>query len=318
MRPSPAKAPAASSLRGRWALSVHRPLAIQKMISSYSHSQIFLEILGCRVRIECRDPKTRDLILGNYGGMQGRNSGRSHLDYVVETRRRDPGFRIARRGSEPQMAADDGEFLFILEKDMTIELQKLRRDLYFIHAAALTVSRQAFLLVAAPQKGKSTTTWALLHHGFGYLSDELAPLDLDSLEVLPYPHAICLKKEPPYPYSLPDKALRTSSTLHIPTPELPNSTCGEPLPLKAIFFIEYCADCHSPAICRLSQAETAARLFAHALNPLAHAEDGLAGAVAIARKVPAFHLDSGDLRPTCALINETLERADEANVYLSA
>jgi hypothetical protein len=146
----------------------------------------------------------------------------------------------------------------------------------------------------------------------------LAPLDLDTLEVLPYPHAICLKKEPPCPYSLPDKALRTSSTLHIPTRQLPNFTCGEPLPLKAIFFIEYCPDCYSPAVRRLSQAETAARLFAHALNPLAHAEDGLSGAVALAQKVPAFHLDSGDLRLTCALIKETLERMGQSSVSLSA
>jgi len=288
------------------------------MISSFRRNQIFLEILGCRVRLECRDPKTHDLIIGNYGGMQGRNFGPSHLDYVVETCRKDPGFRIACRGSEPQMAADDGELLFILEKDITIELQKLRRDLYFVHAAALADSDRAFLLVGASGKGKSTTTWALLNHGFDYLSDELAPLDLDRLEVQPYPHAICLKKDPPCPYSLPDKALRTSSTLHIPTRQLPNSTCGEPLPLKAIFFIEYCADCHSPAIRLLSQAETAARLFAQALNPLAHVEDGLAGVVAIARRVPSFHLDSGDLRLTCALIKETLERMGEENVCFSA
>jgi hypothetical protein len=279
---------------------------------------IFLEILGCRVRIECRDPKTLELILANYGGMQGRNSASSQLDYVVESCRQGFNLRISRRGSEPLTAADDGEFLFLIEKDMTIELQKLRRDLYFIHAAALTVSRRAFLLVGASQKGKSTMTWALLHHGFSYLSDELAPLNLDALEVLPYPHALCLKREPPGPYSLPDKTLRTSSTLHIPTRELPNFISFEPLPVRAIFFLEYDPSRRSPDVRRLSQAEAAARLFTQALNPLAHPEDGLAGAVAIAGKVPSFHLDSGDLRPTCELIHETFEGIRETNVSLSA
>ena len=47
--------------------------------------------------------------------------------------------------------------------------------------------------------GKSTTAWGLLHHGFSYLSDELAPIDLETLEVLPYRHALCLKRRPPSP-----------------------------------------------------------------------------------------------------------------------
>ena len=318
MRPSPAEALAGSPSRGQVDPVGPPPSRDPKMISSYSPNQIFLEVLGCRVRIECRDPKTLELILGNYGGMQGRNFGPSHLDYVVETCRKDPGFRIASRGSKPRMTADDGEFLFLIEKDMTIELQKLRPDLYFVHAAALGLSGRAFLLVAAAGRGKSTTTWALLHHGFDYLSDELAPLDLDRLEVQPYPHAICLKKEPPCPYSLPDKTLRTSFTMHVPTSQLPTAAILKSMPVTALFFLEYRLGLNSPTVRLLSKAETATRLFVHALNPLAHAEDGLAGAVAIARKVPAFQLDSGDLRPTCALINETLERAGEANVSLSA
>jgi hypothetical protein len=50
---------------------------------------------------------------------------------------------------------DDGELLYIVEKDLTIELQKLRRDLYFLHAAALAIAQNAFLLVAPSGGGKS-------------------------------------------------------------------------------------------------------------------------------------------------------------------
>jgi hypothetical protein len=53
-------------------------------------------------------------------------------------------------------------------------------------------------------------------------------------------------------------------------------------------------------------AEAAARLFAHALNPLAHAEEGLDGAVAIATRCPCFALHTADLPATCALMVRTL------------
>jgi hypothetical protein len=281
------------------------------------HEVLFLHTLGCGVRIGCHDPEAFKLLTVNYGKMQGDMSGYPDIQYTVSRSRKRSGFRIRRHGSELLTAMDDGEFLFLFEKDLTIELQKLRRDLYFVHAAALADSDGAFLLVGASGKGKSTTTWALLHHGFDYLSDELAPLDLGSLEAHPYSHALCLKKEPPRPYSLPDKILRTSSTLYIPTPQLSNTVVLKPMPVKAIFFLEYLPDLTSPKARRLTKAETAARLFTHALNPLAHAEDGLAGAVAVAHKVPSFRLDAADLRLTCELIGRTLETVGEMSVYCS-
>ena len=276
---------------------------------------LFLHILGCDVRIECRDPDAVDLLIANYGQMQVDQSLSADLEYTVSRHRKKSGFRIARRDGEPLAARDDGDFLFLFEKDLTIELQKLRRDLYFVHAAALAFSGRAFLLVAASGNGKSTTTWALLHHGFRYLSDELGPLNLEHLEVQPYPHALCLKKEPPWPYSLPDETLRTASTLHIPTARLPNVAISKPLPLTALFFLEYRPGLNSPGVYQLSKAEAAARFFTHALNPLAHAEDGLAGAAAVAQNVPSFCLDSGDLSLTCGLIKKTLEKATEMGVY---
>jgi hypothetical protein len=268
---------------------------------------LFLQILGCDVRIDCRDPDAVDLLLANYGRMQVSTSDSLALEYTVSKGQNSLGYRIKRRRSAPLVAADDGEFLFLFEKDLTIELQKLRRDLYFIHAAALGFSDRVFLLVAASGQGKSTTTWALLHHGFQYLSDELAPLDLARLEVQPYPHAICLKKEPPQPYVLPDETLRTRSTLHIPASQLPNAPVSKPMPLAAVFFLECCPESIFPRLRPLGKAEAAARLFTQALNPLAHAEDGLAGAAFIAQNSPAFSLYAADIRLTCERIKQTLE-----------
>jgi hypothetical protein len=204
------------------------------------------------------------------------------------------------------VARDHGEFLFQFEKDMTIQLQKLRRELYFLHGAALEFAGRSILLVAASGVGKSTTTWGLLHHGFRYLSDELAPVRLDSMKVDPYPHAICFKKKPPEPYLLPDRTIYTCRTMHVPAESLPNETANDPAPLVAIFFLRQ-SGFSAPTVKSITKGEAAARLYVNALNALAHQGDGIDGAIAIARRNSCFELTIGDLSATCALVKNTLQ-----------
>jgi hypothetical protein len=197
--------------------------------------------------------------------------------------------------------------LFLFEKDVTMALQRVRSDLYFVHAAVLDWAGYAVMLVGASGAGKSTTTWALLHHGFRYCSDELGPVDLQTLEVYPYPHALCLKEVPPAAYPLPAQTLYTPSTLHIPTVALPSAPCTDPRRLAAIFFTQYCPEAAAPMVRPLRPAEAAVRLFAHALNPLAHAEEGLDGAIALVTCCRCFALHTAALPATCALVVRTLD-----------
>jgi hypothetical protein len=190
---------------------------------------------------------------------------------------------------------------------MTVELQKLRRDLYFVHAAVLQFGRKAFMLVGESGSGKSTTTWALLHHGCGYWSDELGPVDLQTLEVYPYPHALCLKGVPPGAYPPPKSMICTSRTLHIPTAALPSVVGRAPASLGAIFFVHYRPEALTPIVQPMSKATAVARLLANALNPLAHAADGLDGAIKLGTSLPSFDLTAADLTATCALVKATLQ-----------
>ena len=275
------------------------------MHPSISANLLVLRVLDRVVRISCETLAPFDLLTKTYGAMRWRNGASADLEYVVEGNY-ERGFRITRAGCEPLLANEDGEFLFLFEKDMTIELQRLRRDLYFVHAAAVEFAGKALLLVGASGQGKSTTTWGLLHHGFRYLSDELAPVSLHTLRVYSYAHALCLKEEPPCAYPLPPQILRTSRTLHVPVHCLPSPATSEPLPVRAVLFLDRCPNEPSTVLEAISSGEAAARLFAQALNPLAHKEEGLSGAIAIARQVSCFRLQSADLRSTCDLLNKTL------------
>lgn len=268
-------------------------------------TSLFIRVLGCEIELKCQDPRVLELFRQNYAHMECDNSRVPDLEYSIHIDTAPSKFHIMRKDGGSVVAVDDAQLLYAVEKDLTVELQKQRSDLYFLHAAALAFSHNAFLLVAPSGGGKSTTTWGLLHHGFSYLSDELSPVDLTTMEVHGYPHAICFKKEPPAAYPLPGNTIRTPRTLHVPVRQLP--VCHEPLPLRCIFFLNVSPEAKSPALRAVSRGETAARLIAQALNPLAHAEAGLVGAATMAESVPAFYLGSADLRLTCDLIKATLE-----------
>jgi hypothetical protein len=233
---------------------------------------------------------------------------RSPLDisYSVGQANAETGFFVARAGQETLMATNVAEFLFLFEKDMTIELQLRRSDLFYIHAAAVELDGKAAIIAAPSGTGKSTTAWTLLHEGFRYLSDELAPVDLERMAIHPYPHALCLKSDPPPPYILPAGTLRTTRTLHVPTECLPAEAVMEPRPLAAIFFL--CRDDGGGECCtrQVSIGEAAIRLLANALNPLAHKGDGLDAAIHIAQQARCFELHVSDLTQVSSVVRKAL------------
>jgi hypothetical protein len=114
------------------------------------------------------------LLLANYSEMRV-NSEPADIEYTIGKDSICNSFFIATKGGNSFKAEQDGEFLYLFDRELTIELQKLRKDLYFVHGAALEYEGKVCLLVGPSKSGKSVTTWALLNEGFGYLSDELAP-----------------------------------------------------------------------------------------------------------------------------------------------
>ncbi len=258
--------------------------------------------------VACDGSEPAELLGAVYGAFApGDRSERGvpALDYSVA---RGPAgeFQIRRQCELLSCADGTGSFLYEFEHDLTVEVQQRRRDLYFLHAATLERGGRAVLLVAESGAGKSTTAWGLLHHGFRYASDELAPIDLSSGRVHGFPHALCLKADPPAPYALPVGVLRTSRSRHVPVALLPCALAPCPLPLDAIVFLRYRPERHQPAIRPVAAAEATARLYVQALNPLAHPGDGIDAALQVVRGARCFGLEAAGLGATCELVVRTL------------
>ncbi|MDH5649517.1 MAG: hypothetical protein OEY67_07645 [Gammaproteobacteria bacterium] len=271
---------------------------------SYTYNAT-LNFVGCPVSVQLNHPSLTEVLHKTYSALEVAQRP-SNLHYVVSLDSGTGIMSLEQQGGSCYQTRELGELVFLLEKEATISIQSLRRDLYFVHSAALEHLGKGIMIVAASGTGKSTTAWALLKHGFHYLSDELAPIDISDMSIQPYPHAICLKARPPKDYPLPADILSTSSTLHVPAYTFAESVCHQPVTLSAIFFLDYQPGLSNPTVTPISSAETSARLYANTLNQLAHEDDGLAAAVAIARHVPGYSLVSADLGKTCQLLNEVV------------
>ena len=168
-------------------------------------SRIRLSVLSCNIAIDCADPHAHAIVMANYSLLRAQRDEPAVLRYAIDRDKSSEQFLLSSDRQRSSTTSDDAELLYLLEKDITIEVQKLRADLYFVHGAALELADtgKALALIAPSGFGKSTTAWGMLHHGFTYLSDELVPLDLPTMLVYPYPHALCLKKNPPDGYPVP-------------------------------------------------------------------------------------------------------------------
>jgi hypothetical protein len=259
--------------------------------------------------IQCEDEEAAALIARAFSGLISATASIDDTFVLCRVLKGPAGWRFrvldSRGGDE---AFDDADGLvFHLDKLLTLTLQYQRPDLYFLHAAAIALDGRVVVLAAPAGTGKSTLTFALVHSGFSYLSDELAPVDIRTVTVHPYPHALCLKSPPPQPYRLPPDTLGTGHRFHVPVAALPAVAEKDQLPLAAIFFVQRAQTV--PAVCRsVTAARAAARLMSNALNPLAHNGDGLDAAVAISQTVPCFELESSNLQRAQTAIEAILQR----------
>ena len=149
-------------------------------------------ILGQRVRICASSPPIARLLNANFAAFAVSESGvEAQLDYTIAGTQ---SFSVRRDGRAPiAHATTPGDLLYEVEKDVIVEVQRRGPELSS-SIPARSPGRGEAVCSLLIRRREVDHTWAMLHHGYEYLSDEVAPVALDTLAVHPYPRAVCLKR----------------------------------------------------------------------------------------------------------------------------
>jgi hypothetical protein len=173
------------------------------------------------------------------------------------------------------------------------------------------VSRQgrAVLLPGRPGAGKSTTTTALLLRGFGYLSDEAAPVQGD-LRIRPYPKPVVVGRG-----SWSSVLAARRGRIPFAGPELDawwldpcrlgSDIARDPLPVGAVVAPQYRAGAIL-SIEELSRAEATALMASNTFNLHEHGIDGISRVADAITDVPLLRATFGDVEEVCRLLEDVL------------
>lgn len=191
-----------------------------------------------------------------------------------------------------------------------------RSDLVQLHAGCLTHAGRSLILAGDPGSGKSTLTAGLMASGWSYLCDEFALVQPDTLEVHPFPRALCMK-EPSFPVidklGLP---LCRRTPYHKPTKgrvaflnplDVRPDVVGKPSPVGWVIFPKYVAGA-APHAVPMSRAEAAYELARQCFNFRAVGARTMTVLANVVRSAACFRLTSGEIHATCDLVNELVEQ----------
>lgn len=249
--------------------------------------ELRLEVLNQRVSFSTDDAEIADVLLDVFGAFK--TDFREVPDLSLGAGRQGAGFRVRTGCGAVRDCPTLSDLVYVVDKDLTVEVQLRRPDLLFVHAAVLRCGPDAVMLAGDSGSGKSTTAWGLTRLGFAFMSDELAPIDPRTRVVEPYPRALGLKRVPAG-LELPPNARRLERTIHVPVAELGVPCVAGRAPLAKVFFVRHDPQAQAARVVALSPAETAARLYVLSLNALAHPAAGLDAVARVAAGVRGYLL----------------------------
>ena len=135
--------------------------------------------------------------------------------------------------------------LFALEEDLENTVIARLGDWVGLHAGAAALHGQAIVIAGHPDTGKTTTTFQLVELGLDFVSEEVTPVDADSLLVHPFFHVPTLSR--PYAEASAAQFPVTAGTLTYPDARIaryaPGRVQREPVAIATILLPRFDPSC---------------------------------------------------------------------------
>jgi len=206
------------------------------------------------------------------------------------------------------------EVLPYLEWGINSSIIRTQHRFLQLHAATLSLNGQGVIIAAKSGSGKSTLAAALLSRGWQYLSDEFALIDPTTLNLHPFPKALCIKSGsfkivrqlglPLWTRRHYAKAYK-GQVGYVSPDEVRANAISDICPVKAILFPQYMAATEPSAI-EIPRGEAAIELGGLSFNRTKHGVDAMSTLANLLEKTQCWRIHSGDAIKTCELIESLM------------
>lgn len=202
------------------------------------------------------------------------------------------------------------ELLPYIEWAITWDVPRVLPQYLQLHAASVERNGAGVVLAGVSGSGKSTLAAGLIAGGWRYLCDEFALIHADSLELHPYPRAICIK-EPAFAVlqhlRIRDDAMHhglagPKGAVRLVRPErIRPDAVGGPCPIRYFIFPTYRPGA-TPALVPLPRPDAVALLHTVCFNLLKCRRLGLDVLTEAVREAVCYRLVAGEIHATCHLL----------------
>lgn len=255
-----------------------------------------------------------------YGRCETQTAGKNEI--AVSVRRRPPSLRRRRRfevavnGRVQFEPLRFDELLPYIEWSLNWEVPRVMPQYLQLHACSMEFDGAGVIFPGASGAGKSTLTLGFLTRGWRYLCDEFALVHADTLQLHPYPRAICIKRAGFA--AVEALGIAVSKGRHhlkgakgyvsfISPTDVRADAVGRPCPIRYVIFPRFEAGA-APELRPMTRSEAAFQLHYVCFNLLRCRAVGLDVIAGLIRGAACYRLTTGDLRATCALVEQTIRR----------
>ena len=183
------------------------------------------------------------------------------------------------------------------------------------HAAVLSMNGRGVIFPANSGFGKTTLSFALLMHGFKYLSDEIVVMNPDTFSVLPLPRGLVIREEgfrllrslgkPVPPVDFYVRSSNKDFWYFNPVDYVHLPADGEVF-ADAIVFLEKPESSRRKRLEKMSKAEAVARLLSNSLDADSLAEKTVSRITELAHRTPCYSLSEHTLQGRVDCVRELM------------
>lgn len=220
--------------------------------------------------------------------------------------------RFLSEGHEPFQPLPAEHSYAMLEWGMNYVVAANEFTYAIVHAGILALNDKAIMFPAPPGSGKSTLTLWLAFNGWRLLSDEMALVKPNSLQVVPFVRPICLKNKsidlaktwfPHATFSDITRNTHKGDVCHVSPPAESWQHNQREAQLTALVFPKYQAG-SALEIYQLNQAQAFAELANNAFNMSVLGKLGFDTAFELVSRLPAFTVQYSDMTELTEFLSE--------------